>query len=112
MKKEALSLAKATLEQGADGPAKGKHIVFGLIKRGGNVYTQVVSNCSLNEFYPIIVSKVSLDSTIYTDGFKIYDGLADFGYQKRYRVQHGNNEFANGHNHTLTVLKTSGDGPK
>ena len=79
--------------------AKGKHIVFGLIKRGGNVYTQVVSNCSVNELYPIIASKVSPDSTIYTDGFKTYDGLVDFGYQKHYRVQHGNNEFANGHNH-------------
>ena len=79
--------------------ANGKHIVYGLIKRGGNVYTQVVSNCSVNELYPIIVSKVSLDSTIYIDGFKTYDGLVDFGYQKHYRIQHGNNEFADGHNH-------------
>ena len=29
---------------------KGKHIVFGLIKRGGNVYTQVVSNGSVKNF--------------------------------------------------------------
>ena len=79
--------------------ARGKHIVFGLIKRGGNVYTQVVSNCSVSELYPIIASKVSPDSTVYTDGFKTYDGLVDYGYQKHYRVQPGNNEFANGHNH-------------
>lgn len=34
--------------------AKGKQIVFGLIKRGGKVYTQVVENCSVKELYPII----------------------------------------------------------
>jgi len=39
--------------------AKGKHIVFSLIKRGGNVYTQIVSNCLVNERYSIILSKVS-----------------------------------------------------
>ncbi len=39
------------------------------------------------------------NSTIYTDGFKTYDGLVNFGDQKHYRAQHGNNEFANGHNH-------------
>ena len=27
------------------------------------------------------------------------DELVDFGCQKHYRVQHGNNEFANGHSH-------------
>ena len=54
---------------------------FGLFKRGENVYPQVVSNCFVKELYPIIASKVSPDSTIYTDGFKTYDGLVDFGYQ-------------------------------
>ena len=34
--------------------ARGKHIVFGLIKRGGKVYTQVVVNCSARELLPII----------------------------------------------------------
>jgi len=38
-------------------------------------------------------------STVYTDGFKSYDGLVDAGYKKHYRVKHGNNEFAKGHNH-------------
>lgn len=79
--------------------AKGKQIVFGLIKRGGKVYTQVVENCSVKELYPIIKERVSKDSVIYTDGFKTYDGLVDFGYRKHYRVRHGENEFANGHAH-------------
>ncbi len=69
--------------------ARGKQIVFGLIKRGGKVYTQVVENCSAKELYPIIKEHVSKDSVIYTDGFKTYDGLVDFGYRKHYRVKHG-----------------------
>ncbi|AQT67845.1 Transposase [Anaerohalosphaera lusitana] len=79
--------------------AKGKHIVFGLIKRGGKVYTQVVKNCSKSTLMPIIKQKVNKDSTVYTDGFKTYDGLVDFGYKKHYRVKHGENEFAEGRNH-------------
>ena len=76
-----------------------KHIVFGLIKRKGKVYTQVVTNCSAKELIPIIKSKVSKDSTLYTDGFKTYDGLVNFGYKKHHRIYHSKNEFANGKNH-------------
>ena len=79
--------------------ARGKHIVFGLIKRGGKVYTQVVRNCSATELLPIIRDKVKEDSIVYTDGFKTYDGLVDLGYKKHHRIKHGNNEFAHGSNH-------------
>ena len=79
--------------------ARGKHIVFGLIKRGGKVYTQVVRNCSQSTLMPIIRQKVDLDSVVYTDGFKTYDGLVNFGYKKHYRVKHGDNEFADARNH-------------
>lgn len=79
--------------------AHGKHIVFGLIKRGGKVYTQVVKNCSASELLPIIKGKVPTDSVIYTDGFKTYDGLVNFGFKKHHRIKHGENEFAKGHNH-------------
>ena len=79
--------------------AKGKHIVFGLIKRGGRVYTQVVTNCSAAKLLPIIREKVTEDSVVYTDGFKTYDGLVDLGYKKHYRIRHGQNEFADGRKH-------------
>ncbi|MFA5689216.1 MAG: IS1595 family transposase [Kiritimatiellales bacterium] len=79
--------------------AKGKPIVFGLIKRKSRVYTQVVKNCSVKELLPIIQQKVDVDSTVYTDGFKSYDGLVNFGYRKHYRVHHGEHEFATGRNH-------------
>ena len=79
--------------------AKGKTIVFGLKKRKGKVYTQVVENCSAEVLIPIIREKVDLDSIVYTDGFRTYDGLVNYGFQKHYRVNHGKNEFANGTNH-------------
>ena len=79
--------------------AKGKHIVFGLIKRKGKVYTQVVKNCSAATLLPIIKEHVNSGSEIYTDGFKAYDGLVDAGYKKHYRVIHSKNEFANGRKH-------------
>lgn len=79
--------------------AKGKIPVFGMLKRGDKVYTQIVKNCSMAELMPIIEEKADKNSVIYTDGFKTYDGLADFGYKKHYRIKHGENEFAKGVNH-------------
>ena len=79
--------------------AAGKTIVFGIYKRNGKVYTEVVPNCSRKTLYAIIKGKVDAASTIHTDGFRTYDGIVDLGYQKHYRVQHGKDEFAVGTNH-------------
>ena len=79
--------------------ARGKIPVFGMLKRGDKVYTQIVRNCSLSEIMPIIKGKAAEEAIIYTDGFRTYDGLADYGYKKHYRVKHGENEFAKGQNH-------------
>ncbi len=73
--------------------AKGKIPVFGMLKRGDKVYTQVVKNCSVSELLPIIKGKADTDAVIYSDGFKTYDGLVNYGYKKHYRVKHGENEF-------------------
>ena len=42
---------------------------------------------------PIIEGKVLEGSTIYSDGWKVYDGLILNGYE-HYRVYHSHNEFA------------------
>ncbi|SUO97541.1 Transposase and inactivated derivatives [Suttonella ornithocola] len=47
----------------------------------------------------VILGKVELDSVIYSDGWRGYNGLVDVGYAKHFRVDHGNNEFAHGHCH-------------
>ena len=74
--------------------AKGKTIVFGLKKRKGKIYIQIIKNCSKNEILPPIKAKISKGSTVYTDGFKTYDGLVDMGYKKHYHVHHRKNEFS------------------
>ena len=79
--------------------AQGKTPVFGMLKRNGNVYTQVVKNCSMQELMPIIEQLADKDSSIFTDSFKSYDGLANYGYKRHYRIKHGENQFADGRNH-------------
>ena len=68
--------------------------VFGLFKRNGKVFTQVVPNCSRPVLQAIVKGKVTFDSTLHTDGWRAYNGLVDLGYKKHYRVNHGINEFA------------------
>ena len=87
--------------RGKRGRGAGKKTpVFGMLKRNGCVYTQVVKHCSAKELLPIIKNFSELkESEIYSDGFKSYDGLVDFGAKAHYRVKHSKNEFANGRNH-------------
>lgn len=79
-----------------------KTIVFGLLKRGGRVYTQIVPDVSRATLMQVIEEKVDKGSTMYTDGFSSYDGLVDWGYRHHYRVRHGEDEFVergNSRNH-------------
>lgn len=78
--------------------AKGKVPVVGLLKRNGKVFTQIIDNCKRRELMPVIKGKILEESTIYTDGWKSYDGLVLNGY-KHYRIHHHKNEFARGKNH-------------
>ena len=79
--------------------ARGKTIVFGLFKRNGRVYTEIVPDCSKATLQGIIRGRVELESVIHSDGWRGYDGLVDLGYHKHFRVDHGTNEFANKHSH-------------
>jgi transposase-like protein len=78
--------------------AAGKTPVFGLLKRGGNVFVTIIQHCSKEELMPIIQGKIIEGSTIHTDGWKAYDGLIVNGYD-HYRVHHCENEFARGKSH-------------
>lgn len=78
--------------------AAGKTPVFGILKRSGKVYVNIVKNCKKEQLLPIIEGKVLEGSTIYSDGWKSYDGLILNGYD-HYRVYHSKNEFARGKTH-------------
>ena len=79
--------------------AYGKTIVFGLLKRQGKVYTEIVPDCSKVTLQAIIRGRVAADTVIHSDGWRGYDGLVDIGFDKHFRVHHGENEFAVGNNH-------------
>jgi len=78
--------------------AAGKTPVFGILKQGGKVFLTVVKGCSKDELMPIIQGQILEKSTVYTDGWKAYDGLIVNGYD-HYRVFHSENEFARGKCH-------------
>ena len=78
--------------------ARGKTIVFGLLKRDGNVYTQIIEKVDRKSLNPIIKGHILEDSIVYTDGWKSYDGLITQGY-RHYRIYHSKDEFARGKNH-------------
>ena len=79
--------------------ARDKMIVFGLLKRGDQVYTEIVPDCKIAILQRIIKGKTSIDSVIHSDGWRGYNGLVDFGYKKHFRVHHSKNEFARGNSH-------------
>ena len=79
--------------------ARGKTIVFGLLKREGKVYTEIVPNVTKATLQGIIRGKVNPNSIIHSDGWRGYHGLVDVGYDKHFRVHHGKNEFVRGNSH-------------
>ena len=77
----------------------GKTIVFGVYKRDGQVYTEIVPDVKKNTLRKAIRGKVSLDTIVHSDGWPGYDGLVGVGYARHLRVSHGDNEFADRSNH-------------
>jgi transposase-like protein len=70
-----------------------------LLKRGDQVYTEIVPNCKSINLQRIIKGKTGVDSVIHSGGWRGYNGLVDFGYKEHFRVHHGKNEFARGNSH-------------
>ena len=77
--------------------AGGKIPVFGLLKRGGKVYTKIISDASSKTLFPIIKRKVVPDSIVYTDCWRGYNVL-DISDFKHYRINHSK-LFAQSKNH-------------
>lgn len=82
-----------------------KQPVFGIYQRGGRVYTEIVPNCSGDTLQAIIEHIVSINAEVNSDGWKGYAGLVDVGYDKHYRVNHGDNEFSDFHGHHINGIE-------
>ena len=77
--------------------ARGKISVFGILKRGGKVYTKIIPDASGSTLIPIIQRKITPNSIVYSDSWRGYNALdvTDF---KHYRINHSK-LFADAHNH-------------
>lgn len=77
--------------------ASGKVAVFGILKRGGKVYTKVVSDTKAITLMPVIINKIAPDSIVYTDCYRSYNALdvSDFYHE---RINHSL-LFSEGKNH-------------
>ena len=77
--------------------AVGKVAVFGILKRGGKVFTKVVSDTRTETLLPLITRKIVPDSVVYTDSYTSYNALdvTDFYHE---RINHSI-LFGRGKNH-------------
>ncbi|VAW48802.1 Mobile element protein [hydrothermal vent metagenome] len=75
----------------------GKVPVFGLLKRGGKVYTKIIPDVRSATLMPIIKRKVIPDSIVYSDCWRGYNAL-DVSEFKHLRINHSK-LFANAKNH-------------
>ena len=77
--------------------AAGKVPVFGLLKRGGKVYTKIIPNAKATTLMPIMQERIMPDSVVYTDCLSSYNVL-DVSCFKHYRINHSE-LFADRKNH-------------
>lgn len=79
--------------------AGGKTIVFGIFKRNGKVYTEIIPDCRRATLQAVIRGRIDPESVIHSDSWRGYAGLVDLGYKKHFRVNHAIDEFVRGNSH-------------
>jgi len=77
--------------------ANNKAIVFGILERKGQVFTKIVENVSKETLMNEIKNKTLKGSVFYTDGWKSYNSLEQYG--KHNIIKHDEDKFADNHNH-------------
>jgi transposase len=79
--------------------AGGNTIVFGLLKRGGQGYTELVPHCQKKTLQAVTRGKIDVATLIHTDGWRGYDGRVAAGYNRPFRGRHGPDELVPGASH-------------
>jgi transposase len=74
-----------------------KAIAFGILERKGKVHTIIVDNVKAETLMKAIESKTKKGSVFYTDGFRSYNDLKQYG--KHNVIRHDKDEFAKEKNH-------------
>lgn len=82
--------------------AKGKTIVFGILERGGELFTKVVPNASQKSLIPPIFENVKAGTIISSDEWPPYKMLPRLGYIHK-TVEHGRKQWADGDTHVNSL---------
>lgn len=77
--------------------AAGKVPVFGILKRGGKVYTQMIPDTKSDTLFYAMQKRILPDSIVYTDCYASYD-ILDISLFHHHRINHSV-LFATGKNH-------------
>jgi len=76
--------------------AKNKEIVFGILERKGKIYTNIVENVSAETLMNEIKNKTNKGSVFYTDGWKSYASLEQYG---KHNIIDHDKKLVENHNH-------------
>ena len=63
-----------------------KQPVFGIFERQGEVYTEIIQDCSQATLRAVIRGRIDPASVVCSDGWPGYDGLVDVGFDKHIRI--------------------------
>jgi transposase len=75
------------------GRGTSKQPVFGILCRKGYIWAEIVPNVEAKTLLPLIRRRVKRGSTVYSDTWRGYTGIAAKGYVHRF-VEHGQGEFS------------------
>ena len=81
-----------------------KQPVFGILCRNGQVWAEVVDDVEAETLQPLISRKVSTGSTVCSDTWKAYTGIAARGYVHRL-VNHGERQYSDGKGNHINGLE-------
>jgi transposase len=85
------------------GRGTSKQPVFGILCRNGQVWAEIVENVEESTLLPLIAQKVEPGSTICSDTWKAYTGIAARGYVHRL-VNHGEGNYSDGKGNPINGL--------
>ena len=82
----------AARPRGRLGPRKvgrgtNKQPVFGIIERGGRVFTEIIEDTTKATLQGLIRGYVAREATVISDGWRGCPGLVDYGYEKHLRIK-------------------------
>lgn len=89
---------KRQIKPSRRGRGTSKQPVFGILARNGQVWAEIVADVEKKDLEPIIKGKVKKDSTIHSDTWRAYTGLATKGFVHR-TVEHAKKEYVKDSSH-------------